>query len=159
MPTSRRRQIRQALTLTPAQRNFLLCAFDFTGDPPAFKNRTEEKKYWKKYRKELLDEWIAKNPGTRPDGFYRNEAELNLRKIGEGHYFGPDRNLCVYDIFEHEYDWLKRHGHLQPNEQPPPEYLFEKEAKLKQIAAFEKYRKSKIINFYEFKTRKSENNE
>ena len=89
-------------------------------------DRTEAEilSFWKQHRREILDWYIEKNrlqngePGKRPPQFW-DEIDEPRRKVGKLAYFkpwtkdGPDLTEYFEDVFESDYDFLKRLDLLQ----------------------------------------------
>jgi len=89
-------------------------------------DRTEDEifAFWKQHRGEILDWYIEKNrlqkgePGKRPS-FFWNEIDEPRRKVGKLSYSkpctkdGPDTTEYFEDVFESDYDFLKRLDLLQ----------------------------------------------
>src|SRR5262249_38979976 len=87
MPTMRRRRLQERRPpLEGAVRIHLL-----TGARPGpedFESWVEVRllngaQVWSEHRLDLLDEWIAEHPGTRPDGWWRYEAQESRRVIAD----------------------------------------------------------------------------
>jgi hypothetical protein len=160
MGTKRTRTRRESLTLTAEQRDELTTGFQFDPNLKPFKSEAAEKKAWNRHKKKLIREWVVQKPGTRPYGYWKWEhPELKLKKVGKGVYWQPDRTMSFFEIYEEEYDLLKREGLLLKDEQKPAGYDTKWDVKLAQIRAHRKAMKEKRkvigVNFKE-KTRKDE---
>ena len=149
MPTKRKRIQRQSLTLTQHQKDYLLDGCVFCGDSYPFESKTQERQIWKRFRKELIQQWIEQEGGgSRPYGFWAHGHEKKLRVLGQARYPLPNNDgWDVYDVLEDDFDWLKRHNLLLPDEKPPEGYLLDKEVKYKKIQEYQKFKKGKIIQF------------
>jgi hypothetical protein len=86
---------RQRTSLSFCERRWLL-----SGRPGAlyFLERAHVEKLWHKYADAIMARHIARYPGTRPANWWRFNAR-EPRRIGES-----------------QYEYLKRHGLLQPGE-------------------------------------------
>jgi hypothetical protein len=83
---------------------------------------------WHRVRRDVLTDWIAKRPGTRPLAWWRYEAPAPMRRIvqGRGHppagdplLFGWPENLTdrsEHVAIESEAAYLERHELLMPEE-------------------------------------------
>jgi hypothetical protein len=83
---------------------------------------------WHRVRRDVLADWIAKRPGTRPLAWWRYEAPAPMRRIvqGAGHPPGGDpllygwpenlRDRSNHVAIESEAAYLDRHGLLAPEE-------------------------------------------
>ena len=139
MPTIKKKRPRRKFfqRLTDDKKHKLLYGFLLTGMED-FENEEEELQAWELHKDKLLKEYIADNPGSRPDAWYKYDIgkpiEKCLRKIGEASYYNPDRKLIFYPIFEEEYEFLARSNFLLPNEKPPrgfPQKLLTRERLMK----------------------------
>jgi hypothetical protein len=84
---------------------------------------------WHAVRREVLPQWIAKHPGTRPLAWWRYEAPAPMRRIvqGRGRPPGGDPLICGWPenllertdhvAIESQAAYLKRHGLLSAEEE------------------------------------------
>jgi hypothetical protein len=98
--------------------------------------RESEREAWAKVREEVLRDWIASNPGTRPSAFWRYDSPQSSDRVpeqrrvlsGAGHpacaESGFGLPLCWLGfsaenppVFESESMYLKRHKLLSPDEE------------------------------------------
>jgi hypothetical protein len=86
------------------------------------KNKTpdELQAFWNKHRQAIMDRYLADMrrrgwAGHRPDHFWSDLKEPRL-KTGTREYYKtwPDREKYIADVFETDYEFLKRLGLLEP---------------------------------------------
>ena len=61
---------------------------------------------WKRHSPEILKEWTAKHPGTRPTCFWRFESNIERKKHPRGWELSIDESIP-----EDQRAWLLEHGY------------------------------------------------
>lgn len=85
------------------------------------KTKEEIRAFWKKNRAAIMAAYLEKNKekklkGDRPWPFWEWEAPEPRRKIGKRSYYTPypDQKEYYADVYEDDFDYLKRLGLLEP---------------------------------------------
>ena len=126
MPTNRQKRVPRRRARIDSERTVtrLLTGHDWPfldGFAPALTDE-ELRAAWKALGKELLKEFIEKNPGRRPWAWWQFEAKEPRRVVGVDVIDLPacgsqPARRCQYDIIETEAAYLRRLGLLSPAEE------------------------------------------
>jgi hypothetical protein len=129
MPTNRRHRLRRhrAIDLDDFTREILLTGFDPLG---ILDDDDDARELWESHREQLLSDWIAEFPGSRPWGWWKFAAPEPMRRVlsgvplcdepdspqwvRESISFGRCHVLDEKQVddppqYESEFDYLKRH--------------------------------------------------
>jgi len=86
------------------------------------KTKSELKSFWKKNRAAILDRYFAegRHSGQRPWPFWEWEMPEPRLKVGTVEHWppwgkdGPPKKPEIHDVYEEDFDYLKRLGLLEP---------------------------------------------
>jgi hypothetical protein len=118
MPRKRRRLKLRHVRFTDGKRLHLLNGSDMFGDGYGYKSPDLElmRADWVTHRNELIDEQMAKQPGTRPWAYWEFEKLAERPRL----VFVPKKMGRLLELkdgrIETQFDYLKRHGLLTPEE-------------------------------------------
>lgn len=144
MPRVRRRPKSRREGIEDKHVQYLLTGFWYVRPFPFADDEAEQREVWNELRDELLPDWIAESPGTRPWAWWQFDAPERRRRINGAHPFdNPERSasqnrlwfgrpavyVCRDDSearYETEREYLTRLNLLLPEEMdstaPPKEW-------------------------------------
>ena len=117
--TARRRRATCMDDLLPSQRTHLVSSWRSIG--PIFRTLDEFTEAWDVVRDEVLERWIAKNPGSRPFAWWRVDHGQERPIVGDGLMFPGNEIQGMRNNNRHwqTFAYLWNFSYLMPQ----PEYL------------------------------------